>query len=93
MNCEPHAVAERIGEPDPRAANTAGGTPPGRRLVDGRTAAAKAGCSYRHWLRLCDAGKAPYGFKLGALRRWDLQELDTWIAGGCPTVRQAGAAR
>lgn len=65
----------------------------GRRLVDGPTAAAKAGCSYRHWLRLADAGKAPPGIKLGALRRWDLDELDRWIADGCPNVRRAGGAR
>ena len=66
---------------------------PGRRLVDGPAAAAKAGCSYRHWLRLADAGKAPHGIKLGALRRWDLDELDHWIADGCPSVRRAGSAR
>lgn len=68
---------------------------PGRRLVGGLVAAAKAGCSYRHWLRLCDAGKAPPGMKLGALRRWDLSELDAWIAAGCPSMREfhTGGAR
>lgn len=60
---------------------------PGRRLVDGRTAAAKAGCSYRHWLRMCDAGLAPWGCKLGSLRRWSVEEIDRWIADGCPRVR------
>lgn len=82
------AVAERIGEPDTRPAVTADNTMPGRRLVDGRTAAAKVGCSYRHWLRLADSGKAPPGIKLGALRRWDLAALDAWIAGGCRPMRR-----
>ncbi len=66
--------------------------PPGRRLVDGVTAAGKIGCSYRHWLRLCDGGLAPYGIKLGHLRRWDLVELDAWIANACKPVRR-GAGR
>ena len=63
-----------------RAHVAAGGTALqniGRRLVNGPTAAAKAGCSYRHWLRL-------------ALRRWDLDELDEWIANGCPPVSRMG---
>ena len=79
--------------PDTRPAVAARSTPPGRRLVDGPTAAAKLGCSYRHFLRLADSGKAPYGTKLGALRRWDLDELDAWIANGCRPVRQAGGVR
>jgi predicted DNA-binding transcriptional regulator AlpA len=82
-----NAAAERIGGPESRPAATAGNTPPGRRLVDGPTAAAKAGCSYRHWLRLADSGRAPAGLKLGALRRWDLDQLDRWIEAGCKPVR------
>ena len=67
--------------------------PPGRRLVDGPTAASKMNCSYRTWLRLADAGKAPFGTKLGTLRRWDLGELDAWIQEGCKPVRRVGGAR
>jgi hypothetical protein len=63
-------------------------------MIDGRAAAAKAGVSYRTWLRLCDAGLAPWGAKLSALRRWDVTELDAWIGAGCPKVRTAkGGAR
>ena len=58
----------------------------GRRLIDARTAAGKAGCSPRNWLRLCDEGLAPWGVKLGALRRWDETQLNQWIAGGCKPV-------
>jgi predicted DNA-binding transcriptional regulator AlpA len=57
-----------------------------RRLIDMRAAAKKAGCSTRHWLRLCDAGMAPPGVKLGALRRWDEIEIDAWIAAKCPPI-------
>jgi predicted DNA-binding transcriptional regulator AlpA len=39
---------------------------------------------------LADGGKAPPGIKLGALRRWDLDELDEWIANGCPPVSRMG---
>ena len=58
-------------------------TTPQRRLIDGRASALKAGCSHRHWLRLVDAGLAPAGMKLGALRRWDENAIDAWIVGGC----------
>jgi predicted DNA-binding transcriptional regulator AlpA len=34
-------------------------------------------------IRLADAGKIPQGFKLGALRRWDLSEIEQFIAAGC----------
>ena len=43
--------------------------------------------SKRAWLRLCDAGRAPWGVKLGGRRLWDAAELDAWIAGGCRPVR------
>lgn len=46
--------------------------------------------SKRAWLRLCDAGRAPWGLKLGGRRLWDAAELDRWIAGGCRPVRPAG---
>ena len=92
MTHETNAGGERTAGADSQPAVSAG-TPPGRRLVDGPTAARKAGCSYRHWLRMADAGKAPFGIKLGALRRWDLDKLDRWIADGCPSVRRAGGVR
>ena len=65
-------------------------SPATRRLIDANGAARKAGCSSRHWLRLCDVGMAPWGVKLGALRRWDEAEIDAWIAGGCKPVQQQG---
>lgn len=65
-----------------------------RQLIDAKTAAARCGVSVRGWLRLCDAGKAPWGVKLGNLRRWYVPELDAWLADGCPPVRRVkGGAR
>ncbi len=63
--------------------------PLGRQLIDGPAAARKLGCSYRHWLRMADASMAPRGVKLGSLRRWDVAEIDAWIAAGCPRVGSA----
>ena len=50
--------------------------------------------SKRGWLRLCDAGRAPWGVRLGGRRLWDAVELDRWIADGCRPVRtpKGGAA-
>jgi predicted DNA-binding transcriptional regulator AlpA len=64
--------------------------PPSRRLLDAKQVGALLGCSWRHVLRLADRGAMPPGVKLGALRRWDADKLEAWIAGGCRPVRQAG---
>jgi hypothetical protein len=36
---------------------------------------------------MADLGLMPWGFKIGALRRWDAEEIEAWIAGGCKSVR------
>jgi excisionase family DNA binding protein len=54
-----------------------------RRLGDAKTVGGVLGCSWRTVYRLADSGKIPAGFKLGALRRWDLAEIESFIAGGC----------
>jgi excisionase family DNA binding protein len=65
---------------------------PTRRLLDVHDLAAMLGISWRTALRLADAGKMPRGLKLGALRRWDREEIEEWIARGCKPVRTAGKA-
>ncbi len=60
-----------------------------RRLIDAKETGRKLGCSWRTVLRLADAGKIPFGVKLGALRRWDAAELDAFIAGGCKPPKSA----
>jgi predicted DNA-binding transcriptional regulator AlpA len=54
-----------------------------RRLLDAKQVGARLGCSPRHVLRLADRGAMPRGMKLGALRRWDAEQLEAWINSGC----------
>ena len=64
-----------------------------RRLIDCKGVADLLGCSWRTVLRHADTGRIPRGIKLGALRRWDAAEIETFIASGCKPVRQAKASR
>jgi predicted DNA-binding transcriptional regulator AlpA len=64
--------------------------PTARRLIDARELARILGCSWRHVLRLADQGALPWGIKLGALRRWDLSEIEAFIATGCKPVQTVG---
>jgi predicted DNA-binding transcriptional regulator AlpA len=63
--------------------------PPAQRLIDAKEVGRILGCSWRTVLRLADAGRVPWGLKLGALRRWDLREIERFIEGGCKPVRAA----
>jgi excisionase family DNA binding protein len=58
-------------------------------LLDVRAVAQLLTCSQRHVYRLADAGRLPAPRRLGSLVRWSRQELEDWVAGGCPAVRQA----
>jgi predicted DNA-binding transcriptional regulator AlpA len=62
-----------------------------RHLLDAKQVGARLGCSWRTVLRLADRGAMPRGLKLGALRRWDADQLELWIAGGCKPIRRPGA--
>lgn len=61
--------------------------PPGRVLIDVDVVAAKYDADKRSIFRWADAGRIPFGVKLGSLRRWDLSEIDTHIANGVKPVR------
>jgi len=63
---------------------------PARRAWNADQVAARLGCSARHVYRMADMGVMPWGFKLGFLRRWDADEIESWIAGGAKPVRQKG---
>lgn len=65
--------------------------PTGRRLGDVNAVATICACSERHIYRLADAGRMPAPRRLGALVRWDLDEIHAWIAGGCKPVRTVTA--
>ena len=57
------------------------------RLGDVKAVASMCSCSPRHVRRQSDAGKMPRPVKFGALCRWNLTEIEEWIAAGCPAVR------
>lgn len=63
-----------------------------QRLGDVKDVAIITKQSPRSAMRNADRGVMPFGFKIGALRRWDLDEIDRWIAGGCKPIRHAGRA-
>jgi predicted DNA-binding transcriptional regulator AlpA len=56
---------------------------PTRRLGDVKAVSELLGYSWRTVLRHADRGLIPAGVKLGALRRWDMAEIEAFIAGGC----------
>lgn len=57
------------------------------RLLDVHAIAQLLSCSTRHVYRLADSGQMPRPRKLGALVRWDREELEKWLADGCPVCR------
>jgi predicted DNA-binding transcriptional regulator AlpA len=66
------------------------GAAPPRRFLDAKQVGARLCCSWRHVLRMADRGLMPWGVKLGALRRWDADELELWIKNGCKPCRTTG---
>ncbi len=65
----------------------------GRKLGDVKAVGQMLDCSTRHVYRMADAGRMPVPLRLGSLVRWDLEEIDRWIAVGCPPVRKMKGAR
>jgi predicted DNA-binding transcriptional regulator AlpA len=63
---------------------------PSRRLGDAKAVGHVLQCSWRTVLRLADRGAIPSGHKLGALRRWDMAEIDAFIASGCKAPKAKG---
>lgn len=82
----------RIAAVEPSSSTNARPMPPGRVLIDVHIVAQKYGCDERSIFRWADAGRIPFGVKLGSLRRWDVAEIDAHIAGGCKPIRVAGKA-
>lgn len=64
-----------------------------RRLGDVKDVATITKQSTRSVTRNADRGLMPTGVKIGALRRWNLDEIEAWIVGGCKPIRTAGKAR
>ncbi|MCD8141155.1 MAG: helix-turn-helix domain-containing protein [Planctomycetaceae bacterium] len=53
-------------------------------LMDANGAAALCGVSRSTWFKLAATGKLPRPIKLGRVTRWNREELQAWIAAGCP---------
>jgi hypothetical protein len=51
-------------------------------MGDVHALAAQYHCDERSSYRWADKGLIPFGVKLGALRRWDLDEIDAHISAG-----------
>ncbi len=62
---------------------------PARRLGDAKKVGEVLDLNWRTIYRLADAGKIPSGYKLGASRRWDLSEIEAFIANGCKPPKGA----
>jgi predicted DNA-binding transcriptional regulator AlpA len=62
-----------------------------RQLGDAKAVGRLLGCHWRTVYRFADAGRIPWGTKIGALRRWDLTEIDAFIANGCKPPKARGA--
>ena len=57
-------------------------------LLTVKQVAGLLGCSSRHVYRLSDRGAMPRPVRLGSvLVRWDRSAVESWIAGGCKSVR------
>jgi predicted DNA-binding transcriptional regulator AlpA len=72
---------------DSTRAGSSSGAPPVQRLGDAKAVEQLTGFSWRTVYRYADQGLMPFGYKIGSLRRWDLREIEDWIAGGCKPVR------
>jgi prophage regulatory protein len=53
-------------------------------LLSGKIVAERLGISMRTLWRLRAAGKLPAPVRLGGSVRWRVNEIDSWVAAGCP---------
>jgi len=79
------------GNPAPEQTAGSTGSPQGGMLnVD--DVAKMLRCSTRTVYRLADAGRMPRPVKLRALIRWPRDQVESWIADGCPSCRDGRKA-
>jgi predicted DNA-binding transcriptional regulator AlpA len=61
-----------------------------KKYLDAKDCGTRYGCSWRHWRRLVDSGRAPQPTRFGRLARWSIAKLEAWEADGCrPVDRRA----
>ena len=56
-------------------------------LIDAKEVAKMLGLSPRTVWRFNDAGRLPKPVKLGTLVRWPREQIEAWLAAGCPSRR------
>ena len=66
---------------------------PKPRLIPGKGASHMAGVSLATWGRLRAADKTPSPVRLGGRVLWRVEELESWIAAGCPDGKTWRARR
>lgn len=59
-----------------------------KKYLDSKECGTRYGCSWRHWLRLVDSGRAPQPTRFGRLTRWSIATLEAWETDGCPSCRK-----
>lgn len=64
---------------------------PGHRYGDAKAVGQLLVCNARHVVRMADEGVIPPGFKIGRLRRWDLGEIEEFVATRCQLSVRQGA--
>ncbi|MBI4583927.1 MAG: helix-turn-helix domain-containing protein [Planctomycetes bacterium] len=57
---------------------------PAAALLSVRAVGALLSCSERHVRRLSLSGRMPQPVRIGSLVRWRREEIEEWIAAGCP---------
>ena len=62
----------------------------GRRLGGVGDVASLLGVSEQTVRRRLADGTLPPGVRIGVLRRWDLDTIESWIAAGCPKQESEG---
>ncbi|RIK77255.1 MAG: DNA-binding protein [Planctomycetota bacterium] len=62
-------------------------------LVTAEQAAAMCAVSLRTWRTWHSYGRVPRPVRIGRTLRWRRDELNAWIAAGCPKQREWDAAR
>jgi len=75
--------------PPPKRPPQESGSP---KYLNAKGCGARYAFSWRHWLRLVDAGRAPQPTRFGRLTRWSIASLESWEASGCSSCRK-GAGR
>lgn len=53
-------------------------------LIDANAAARMCSMHRASWYKAVAGGKAPASVRIGRMVRWRLEEIEAWIAAGCP---------